>query len=150
MKCKLILRFMQYKFEFRNVRVWPVSIAVLEAMRPRPQLRGRGQGQWFEAEAMPFSGLEAEAEINISAFFCGLPRNLHCWESTMVADRYIGFRKNAVIWERIDRFSRKLTRGSNTIHLFSEFTSKIAFSGIQDGGRPPYSISNKCCTSRTD
>jgi hypothetical protein len=65
MKCKLILRFMHYKFEFRNVRVWLVSIAVLEAMRPRPQLRGRGQGQWFEAEAMPFSGLEAEAEINI-------------------------------------------------------------------------------------
>jgi hypothetical protein len=70
MKCKLILRFMHYKFEFRNVRVWLVSIAVLEAMRPRPQLRGRGrgQGQWFEAEAMPFSGLEAEAEINIPAF----------------------------------------------------------------------------------
>jgi hypothetical protein len=69
MKCKLILRFMHYKFEFRNVRVWLVSIVVLEAMRPRPQLRGRGQGQWFEAEAMPFSGLEAEAEINIPVNF---------------------------------------------------------------------------------
>jgi hypothetical protein len=57
MKCKLILRLMHYKFEFRNVRVWLVSIVVLEAMRPRPQLRGRGH--------MPFSGLEAEAEINI-------------------------------------------------------------------------------------
>jgi hypothetical protein len=65
MKCKLILHFMHYKFEFRNVHVWLVSIAVLEAMRPRPQLQGRDQ--WLEVEAMPFSGLEAEAEINIPA-----------------------------------------------------------------------------------
>jgi hypothetical protein len=42
MKCKLILRFMRYKCEFHNVRVWLVSIVVLEAMRPRPVVRGRG------------------------------------------------------------------------------------------------------------
>jgi hypothetical protein len=45
MKFKLILRYMHYKFEFRNERFWLVNIAALEAMRPRPQLRGRSRGQ---------------------------------------------------------------------------------------------------------
>jgi hypothetical protein len=55
----------------------------------------------------------------------------------MASDRHNGFLKNAVIRERIERFSQNLTH-KQKITLVLGVTSKDALLKIQDGGRPPY------------